>query len=188
MVATLWYAWHYVLNDNHSWTSGSRRERRRIWKITSLSIQGRILCNVVFEVWFLTLDVIDSRLPLHIMSSLAGPSRSRPQDHVTSDADMLALLAQLTLADIEEIENRQKGKQRQGAPMTDAELALSLMAEDARSLEVFNSDHALARRLAQSESDFAERRLPRGPPIVSPARSVSIGSTQSTRPTPGSVI
>ncbi|THH13680.1 hypothetical protein EW146_g6574 [Bondarzewia mesenterica] len=87
----------------------------------------------------------------------AGPSRplpSRPNDRTdshTEEAAMSSLMAQLSLEDIEILESGFKIKQRRGAPLTDAELAMSLFAEDARASIVFESDRAFALSLQASE-------------------------------------
>lgn len=93
--------------------------------------------------------------PCSLMSTHAGPSRLRPTPDRSTvsqhQADILALAAGLTLEDIEELESTQKGKHRQGEPMTDAELALSIFAEDTRSSIIFDNDRAIALSLQASE-------------------------------------
>lgn len=83
---------------------------------------------------------------------------------------MMALLAQLTLEDLEETESRQKGKQRDDAPLSDAELALRFFVEDAQATLSFQRDRALALSL-QGDVDvpnvggFQARQAP---PVVRP--------------------
>jgi hypothetical protein len=86
------------------------------------------------------------------MASRAGPSTLRHTLAGENEAsDLVSLTARLTLQDIQEIESRQKGKRNEGAPMTDAELALRLAAEEARSSVIFDSDRAIAQRLQESD-------------------------------------
>lgn len=73
---------------------------------------------------------------------------------------MLDLAARLSLADVDELIGQHKGKAREGAPLSDAEIALNLFAEDARSMSLFNSDRALARSLGQEEEEvYVHARL-----------------------------
>lgn len=85
------------------------------------------------------------------MSTQAGPSRPRAAviaNNIDNEAAFLDLAVQLSLEDIDALQAAHKGKQRQGAPISDAELALNLFAEDARALAMFNNDRALAQSLA----------------------------------------
>lgn len=77
----------------------------------------------------------------HTRSRNARPYFSR------EESDLSDLVARLSIQDIEELEDRQKGKRKKGAFLTDAELALSIFAEDARALIQFNRDRALAEAL-----------------------------------------
>lgn len=111
------------------------------------------------------------------MSAQAGPSRLRhgpahPLAHQPSreEADLSDLVARLSIQDVDELESRHKGKETQGTRLTDAELALKLFAEEARSVMEFNNDRALA--MALSEVD--ER---------APAARASLAA--ATRPRPG---
>lgn len=96
----------------------------------------------------------------------AGPSRRRTRvQHETSDtldADMLALVAQMGLNDITEIEERRKGKGRADATPSDADLALTLFAEEARAFRIRESDRALAQSL-QEEEDWMRPPLRANP-------------------------
>lgn len=113
------------------------------------------------------------------MSTHAGPSRLgqssarlQPQNprplSSREEVDLTALVARLSDEDIDQIEARHNGKQRQGAVLTDAELALSIFAEDARTLKKFNSDRALAEAMNEGEEPRIQtavdehRRVPAG--------------------------
>ncbi|KII92507.1 hypothetical protein PLICRDRAFT_172589 [Plicaturopsis crispa FD-325 SS-3] len=130
------------------------------------------------------------------MSSVAGPSR--PTVRSTSarahdeEADLLDLAARLSLADVDELIGQHKGKAREGAPLSDAEIALNLFAEDARSMSLFNSDRALARSLGQEEEEVFSARLqtpptrapdqrqrPTRPPVARPATTAQKTQTWS---------
>lgn len=65
---------------------------------------------------------------------------------------MAALVARLSLQEIDEFEGGHMADHGEG-PMSDAELALSLFFEDARSLRRFNSDRAIALSLSESTDD-----------------------------------
>jgi hypothetical protein len=103
----------------------------------------------------------------HPLAPNARPPTSR------EEADLSNLVARLSIQDIDELESQT----RDGSQTTDAELALRIFAEDARSLITFNSDRALAEALYAAE--------PR-PPVLhaNPAsrdrpRSVTIGNAQT---------
>lgn len=86
------------------------------------------------------------------MSSPAGPSRPRlrtapPADH---EADSHALVARLSLQDIDDLQSQTAPQP--GTPRSDREVALALFAQDARSSIVFQRDRALAARLQAEES------------------------------------
>ena len=91
------------------------------------------------------------------MSSLAhaGPSRQRitPSGQISAkngDSDLLtSLTARLTIEDVQELESRQE--RRGNAQMSDAELALTLSAQEARASIIFESDRILAQRLHDEE-------------------------------------
>lgn len=102
------------------------------------------------------------------MSVQAGPSRLRQtplRRHGSNqeEENLSALAARLSIQDIEELQARQRGQRREGAPMSDAELALSLFAEDAHSLLTFNTDRAMALSLSEIDEvpdPVPTRRLP----------------------------
>jgi hypothetical protein len=109
----------------------------------------------------------------HPLASNARPSSSR------EEVDLSNLVARLSIQDIDELESRQKRNGMQGSQLTDAELALSIFAEDARSLITFNSDRALAMALNEVE--------PRAPVFhanraASRPRSVTMGHAQALDP------
>jgi hypothetical protein len=120
------------------------------------------------------------------MAAQAGPSRLRdtsahplaPNARPSTsheEVDLSNLVARLSIQDIDELQSQV----RKGSQMSDAELALSIFAEDARSLITFNSDRALAVALNEAE--------PRPPvfhvnPLASRSRSVTIGNAQALNP------
>ena len=96
------------------------------------------------------------------MSARAGPSRLRHSSALpqapdgrpqlsNEESDLVDLIARFSIQDVEQLENLQKGKRREGAPLTDAELALSIFAEEAQALLQFNSDRVLAEALNEME-------------------------------------
>lgn len=98
------------------------------------------------------------------MSALAGPSRLgqssiRPRPLVANagslwdreESDLSDLVARLSIEDIDELENCRKGKGKEGAPLSDAEVAFRIFAEDARALMQYNNDRALAQALSETE-------------------------------------
>ena len=95
----------------------------------------------------------------HPLASNARPSSSR------EEVDLSNLIARLSIQDIDELEKNGM----QGSQLTDAELALSIFAEDARSLITFNSDRALAMALNEEEPRppvFHANRAASRPPSV----------------------
>ncbi|KIM77724.1 hypothetical protein PILCRDRAFT_613582 [Piloderma croceum F 1598] len=107
------------------------------------------------------------------LASNARPSSSR------EEVDLSNLIARLSIQDIDELESRQGKNGMQGSHLTDAELALSIFAEDARSLITFNSDRALPMALNEAE--------PRQPVFhanraASRPRSVMMGNVQALDP------
>ena len=63
------------------------------------------------------------------------------------DNDLLTLAAELSLEDIEQIERHQIRLDTDNTGVSDAELALSLFAQEARNSIMYNNDRALARAL-----------------------------------------
>lgn len=60
------------------------------------------------------------------------------------------LIAQLTLDDIDSLENGRKRKGKEGAPITDEELAFQLYAEEAHAMLTCTQDHNVAESLARA--------------------------------------
>jgi hypothetical protein len=89
------------------------------------------------------------------LAAHAGPSRAGRNPSFDVDAEFLALMAQLSLQDIEEIERQQRHVARAGRPLSDAELALTLFAEEARASIMFNNDRAFAQALQAAEPQLA---------------------------------
>lgn len=118
------------------------------------------------------------------MSAQAGPSRlGRTSDrtqarHISREETVLSdLVARLSLQDIEVLERQQNGTDRHESQLSDADLALRLFAEDARSLVMFNIDRALAMSL----NDTGERAfedLPAAPATPRQARTDIFARTQ----------
>jgi hypothetical protein len=67
------------------------------------------------------------------------------------DTDLLTLAAQLSLEDVEQIERHQRGLDMNNSHVSDAELALSLFAQEARNSIMFNNDRALAQALQEDD-------------------------------------
>lgn len=90
------------------------------------------------------------------MSAQAGPSRLRQPPVLNGrsqeEENMETLFARLSLQEIDVFEGVHRADQGEG-PMSDAELALSLFFEDARALQRFNSDRAMALSLNESTYD-----------------------------------
>lgn len=102
--------------------------------------------------------------PPATMSLAAGPSHLHRPRHQASEnnlleEDVIAMVAQLGLDDIADIERRQKGKARANATLNDGDLALALFAEEARAFGTRESDRALAQSL-QEEEDRTHPQLP----------------------------
>ena len=64
------------------------------------------------------------------------------------DAETSALIARMALEDIEELYNSRKGKGRYDAPLTDAEVALQMQAENLRTFLKLIDDSQVAQSLA----------------------------------------
>ena len=93
------------------------------------------------------------------MAAQAGPSRLR-HGHASPDAvppasreetELSNLVARLSIQDVDELESRQQWKGTKGPQLTDAQLALKIFAEDARSVIAFNNDRTLAMALSEAE-------------------------------------
>lgn len=103
------------------------------------------------------------------MFAQAGPSRLRqtPAVHGRSqeEENTLALFGRLSLQEINDFEGGHRTNHGEG-PVSDAELALSIFLEDARSLQRFNSDRAMALALGESADDpFPTTQAAQPPPI-----------------------
>ncbi|KAH7912639.1 hypothetical protein BJ138DRAFT_756699 [Hygrophoropsis aurantiaca] len=92
------------------------------------------------------------------ISSGAGPSR--PISRVRLDSllfdhedDLHGLIAQLTLEDIEAMENALGIKTLTGAALNDRDVAMGLLLQNARELALLNNDRALAQSLANVVDD-----------------------------------
>ncbi|KAF7965834.1 hypothetical protein HWV62_41256 [Athelia sp. TMB] len=91
------------------------------------------------------------------MSAQAGPSRPRQalvQNGLSREEDDLsALAARLSELELEQLEERQRANREEGVPMSDAQLALSLFAEEARAFQTFTRDRAIALALDATTDD-----------------------------------
>lgn len=95
------------------------------------------------------------------MSAHAGPSTLRkPVVSRDDESDLHTLAARLTIKDIEYLESRQRGKQREGTGLTDGELALRIAAEEARSSIIFDNDRAIAQSLHDAEQRLLRATAP----------------------------
>ncbi|KZT06377.1 uncharacterized protein LAESUDRAFT_743524 [Laetiporus sulphureus 93-53] len=82
-----------------------------------------------------------------------GEDPTAPDDDLTT---ILAMIAELCLDDIDNIESAHKGKGKASTTPTDEEIALQLLAEDARSLLAVSKDAAFARSVDKAlEADHA---------------------------------
>ncbi|CCM02211.1 uncharacterized protein FIBRA_04291 [Fibroporia radiculosa] len=130
--------------------------------------------------------------------------------HRLSYDDTLATIAELTLADIDSFQASRKGKKNASAPLSDAELALQLYAEEAQHLlgvakdvvfarsidSALDSDFALVSELARAEASACHDRdvavaisrgrpPPLAPPVSGlPALSMRLSASSSSSPIP----
>ncbi|KAF8663439.1 hypothetical protein AX16_001009 [Volvariella volvacea WC 439] len=105
------------------------------------------------------------------MQSTSHPHQSSP---APQEQDSARLAALLTLQDIEEIEALERNKHRAGVPLTDAELALTLFAKEARSSLVIENDRLIAQRLQEMENG---QDMPMGTAGTSLQQPRSVGPT-----------
>lgn len=107
-----------------------------------------------------------SRLRAHERSTNEPAARSSPSVAALSplftmdaDADTLALIAALSLADISSVHAARKGEAPAGAPQTDEELAFELCAAEAAALLALSQDAILAESIDRAlQTDRAALR------------------------------
>ncbi|KAF7973718.1 hypothetical protein HWV62_14410 [Athelia sp. TMB] len=121
------------------------------------------------------------------MSAQAGPSRPRQalvQNGLSREEDDLsALAARLSELELEQLEERQRANREEGVPMSDAQLALSLFAEEARAFQTFTRDRAIALALdATTDDDIPTWQAVPPPPVV--ARAIPADNTDHGPRTP----
>lgn len=78
-----------------------------------------------------------------------APRNNLPPEchHGDFEADSLALVASLTLEDLEDVRTSRKGKARSNIPLSDEEFAFQLYAEEANNLLAYSQDSAYAQSI-----------------------------------------
>lgn len=79
------------------------------------------------------------------MALLRRRNSASPEDSLW---ELNALIAQVTLEDINELENGRKRKGKEGAPLTDEEIAFQLYAEEAHTILNYVQDYYMAQSIA----------------------------------------
>ncbi|KAI9457929.1 hypothetical protein HD554DRAFT_2177512 [Boletus coccyginus] len=100
--------------------------------------------------------------------NVAGPSRASssgrraPRERVEStyEEDLLGLLAQLDVEEMDEIQGFFTQRWRGGEPLSDHDIAMNDLLQQARALAIFDQDRALAQRIAAGEDVGVEQRPP----------------------------
>ena len=72
-----------------------------------------------------------------------------PSLPINNVADLLSLVAEISLQDVDDLKGRQKGKNVAGS-LTDEEFALQLFAEEARALQSFVRDMSFAHSIGEA--------------------------------------
>ncbi|OAX31305.1 hypothetical protein K503DRAFT_870681 [Rhizopogon vinicolor AM-OR11-026] len=91
--------------------------------------------------------------------NIAGPSRLRPlavpeaRDRANYEEDLTRLVAELDLADIERLQAVHETRLQRGQGLSDRELALLLLMQNAREIVQLDADHALALALGEGEDE-----------------------------------
>ena len=117
------------------------------------------------------------------MSAQAGPSRLRqaPVQNGRSreEDDLSALAARFSVLELEQLEERQRANREEGLPVSDAQLALSLFAEEARAFQTFTSDRAMALALGATTDDHTPtwQAVPPPPAVV---RAIPVGNVNKS--------
>ncbi|KIJ04705.1 hypothetical protein PAXINDRAFT_122676, partial [Paxillus involutus ATCC 200175] len=85
--------------------------------------------------------------------NVAGPSRARLGRRVEStyEEDLLGFLQNLSLDERENFQTDYDNRTRHGYALSDHDLAVNLLLQQARDLTIFNGDRALAQHLAAEE-------------------------------------
>jgi len=103
--------------------------------------------------------------PSRASSSGAGGLAPRGRVENTYEEDLLGLLAQLNPDEMDEM---QTFFARAGEPLSDHDIAMNDLLQQARALAVFNQDWALAQRVAAGEDVGGEQRPVQTPGMVQP--------------------
>jgi hypothetical protein len=94
--------------------------------------------------------------------NVAGPSRLRPlavpeaRDRDNYEEDLTRLIAELDLADIERLQAVHETRLQRGQGLSDRELALLLLMQNAREIVQLDADLALALALGEGEDEDEE--------------------------------
>jgi hypothetical protein len=103
--------------------------------------------------------------------NVAGPSRvpssgrlaPRGRVESTYEEDLLELLSQLSLDEMDEMQTFFTHRTRAGDPLSDHDMAMNDLLQQARALAVFNQDRVFAQRIAAGEDIGVEQRLAQRP-------------------------
>lgn len=105
--------------------------------------------------------------------NVAGPSRARPSGQLapgrvesTYEEDLLEILSQLSLDEMDEMETFFTHRSLAGNQLSDHDMAMNDLLQQARALAVFNQDRVLAQMIAAGEDVGVEQRLGQRPGVV----------------------
>ncbi|KIJ63804.1 hypothetical protein HYDPIDRAFT_70186, partial [Hydnomerulius pinastri MD-312] len=73
--------------------------------------------------------------------------------------DLLALLRHLSQDEIEDLERFYNHRAHSGQVLTDQEIAMNILLQGFRELNVFNEDRALAQRLAAEDGNLGAHQI-----------------------------
>jgi hypothetical protein len=112
-------------------------------------------------------------------SPQAGPSRLTGPAPTRLEDELWSLAARLSLEDLEAMETRATRSR-----ISDADLALSIFAQEAKSSRMINEDRAIAQRMHEEETAGSTWWLPTVNAAAGPSRPLlSRSPTAPTRPT-----
>ena len=124
--------------------------------------------------------LISSQFFLPSPMNVAGPSRRTlppgrlaPGERVKStyEQDLLGLLTQLSLDEMDEIQTFFTRRTGAGEPLSDHDIAMNDLLQQARALSVFDQDRMLAQRIAAGEEVGVELH---GPAVQTPRVVVQV--------------
>ena len=106
--------------------------------------------------------------------NVAGPSRVPASGRLapggrvesTYEDDLLGLLSQLSLDEMDEMETFFAFRMRAGEPMSDHDVAMNDLLQQARALALFDQDRVLAQRIAAGEDVDVDQRPVQRPGAV----------------------